>query len=343
VFKLVTGSPGDGKTSNELWDFLHAPEYNGRPKFCTPVNGFTAADHGVTEIEHIKIWQDLPDGSVIFVDEVQDYLGARSSREPPDWIQQLARHRHRGFDFIVTTQSPLFLDQFVRKLAKPHVHYIRPWNMKGARYVWDTVQNDPTTKSAKALGQRSLVTPNKEVFKLYQSTVLDTHKAKPPLKLILTGVGALVFLVGALYVAISTLGSIGKPAADPASVTFVDEAHSPLNALSPAAITSEVVDTKVWSVDTLKPRIEGLEWSAPVYDGLTSPSDFPRVAACFFSQRKGCECFTQQATPVKVPESACLVFVSDGSFDPWLSKRKSTGLDQAPTEKTPPLVLSSAG
>ena len=50
MFKLVTGKPGDGKTSNELWEFLHAKEYKGRDKFCTPIKGFEAAKHGVTEI-----------------------------------------------------------------------------------------------------------------------------------------------------------------------------------------------------------------------------------------------------------------------------------------------------
>lgn len=144
MFKLVTGKPGDGKTSNELWEFLNAKEYKGRDKFCTPIKGFDAAKHGVTEIEDIKGWRDLPDGSVIFIDEVQDYLGQRSGKEVPEWIRELARHRHSGKDFIATTQDPMFLDPFVRKLAKPHVHYHRPWNMKMVRHQWDTVQNDPT-------------------------------------------------------------------------------------------------------------------------------------------------------------------------------------------------------
>lgn len=317
MFKLVTGSPGDGKTSNELWDFLHAEQYKGRPKFCTPVNGFEPEKHGVTPIDHIKIWQDLPDGSVIFCDEVQDYLGARSGRDVPEWIQQLARHRHRGFDFIVTTQSPLFLDQFVRKLAKPHVHYIRPWNMKGKRYRWDTVQNDPTTKTAKKAGQGELVTPNPEVFKLYTSTVLDTHRASPPWKILGLGVVALLGLIGGVTLAVHNLTQMNEPASLPdASSTSSAPQHAP--ALSSGSI---VPTSEGWTTDSIKPRIEGLAWTAPVYDRLTAPSDFPRVSACIYSKSAGCNCYSQQATPVETPEVACLVFVKTGSFDPWLSAR----------------------
>lgn len=317
MFKLVTGSPGDGKTSNELWEFLHADQYKGRPKYCTPVNGFEPEKHGVTPIEHIKIWQDLPDGSVIFCDEVQDYLGARSGRDVPDWIQQLARHRHRGFDFIVTTQSPLFLDQFVRKLAKPHVHYIRPWNMKGKRYRWDTVQNDPTTKTAKKAGQGELVTPNPEVFKLYTSTVLDTHKAAPPWKILAVGVVALLLLIGGVSLAGYNLSHMNEAPVEPEPPSPSSKSHS-----SSFASTGAVVPaSEGWTTESIKPRIEGLAWTAPVYDRLTAPSDFPRVSACMYAKSTGCKCYSQQATPVDAPEVACLVFVKTGSFDPWLSAR----------------------
>lgn len=318
MFKLVTGSPGDGKTSNELWEFLHADQYKGRPKYCTPVNGFEPEKHGVTPIEHIKVWQDLPDGSVIFCDEVQDYLGARSGRDVPDWIQQLARHRHRGFDFIVTTQSPLFLDQFVRKLAKPHVHYIRPWNMKGKRYRWDTVQNDPTTKTAKKAGQGELVTPNPEVFKLYTSTVLDTHKASPPWKILAVGAAALLMLIGGVSLAVYSLDHLSDSPAEAES--FSEGSFNALPPL-PASTGSIVPPSEGWTVETIKPRVEGLPWTAPVYDRLTAPSDFPRVSACMYAKSTGCKCYSQQGTPVDAPEVACLVFVKTGSFDPWLSAR----------------------
>jgi zona occludens toxin len=325
MLKLVTGAPGEGKTSNELWDFLHNPAYNGRPKYCTPVNGFEPEKHGVKPIEHISSWQELPEGSVIFCDEVQDYCGTDIPREPPEWVKQLARHRHSGKDFIFTTQSPMFLHPFARKLVKPHVHYNRPWNMKGVRWTFESVQSDPNSKSAKALGQRAFVTPNPEVFTLYTSTVLDTHKAKPPKKLIIMAILAIFFLIfGGGFAAYKIMhfgkDAQGKLPSDTAPQEVTSVTHQP--AYSDVIVPPVAPDRPVWTSDSVKPRIKGQAYTAPIYDALTAPTDFPRVAACMTSKSKGCHCYTQQATPLDVPESACEVFVKVGNFDPWLSSRR---------------------
>lgn len=321
MFKLVTGLPGDGKTSNELWDFLNAPQYAGRPKYCTPINGFVAADHGVIEIPHIDAWESLPEGSAIFCDEVQDYCGTNLGKEPPEWVKQLARHRHSGYDFICTTQSPMFLHPFARKLAKPHVHYSRPFNMKGCRYTWDGVQNDPSTRTAKNLGIRDLVTPNPKVFTLYTSTVLDTHKARPPYKMLIGLALALVVLIVATVFVFMRIKHMTEPAPDVKALetsAVVRASADPIQLDGGNAEASKVV----WTETTLKPRIPGNLYTAPVYDTLTAPTDFPRVAACMSSESRGsCNCYTQQGTAIDVPKSACLVFVKNGAFDPWFTGR----------------------
>lgn len=331
MFKLVTGSPGDGKTSNELWDFLHAPEYANRPKYCTPINGFEPEKHGVKPIEHISVWQDLPDGSVIFCDEVQDYAGTDLPKVEPEWVKQLARHRHRGFDFICTTQSPMFLHSFVRKLAKPHVHYIRPWNMKGIRYSWESVQGDPNSRTAKNTGVRTPVKPNPEVFKLYTSTVLDTHKSRPPYKVFALLAAALLILVGgggwATY-RVMHMGDQFKAPVETAAVSTVSGAPLPVGTTAIAQPNATPVNAPVWTRQSVEPRIAGMPESAPVYDKLTEPTDFPRVAGCMSSKSRGCHCYTQQATPLDVPEQACEVFVKVGSFDPWLSGRRQRRIDE---------------
>ena len=336
MFKLVTGKPGDGKTSNELWDFLHANQYKGRDKYCTPIKGFEAAKHGVTEIPDVQGWRDLPDGSVIFIDEVQDYLGLRSGKEVPEWIRELARHRHRGMDFIATTQDPMFLDPFVRKLAKPHVHYHRPWNMKMVRHQWDTVQNDPTTKTARKSSQSSFAKPNPKVFELYTSTVLDTHKAAPPWKLIAVAGLALLMLIGGTITAVAQLGSLGKPKGDPVSGDVVvvgsDASPSPNSSAATSMIEQPVQQETSWEPEKLKPRIEGMPWSAPIYDHLSRPTDFPRVAACIKSKRTGCKCYTQQGTRLATPLEACEVIIREGAFDNWQTGRQ--GAPEAP--KQPP-------
>ncbi|KPY65165.1 hypothetical protein ALO93_200247 [Pseudomonas amygdali pv. sesami] len=280
MFKLVTGLPGEGKTSNELWDFLNNPAYSGRPKYCTPINGFDPSAHGVVAIDHIKGWQELPEGSVIFCDEVQDFCGTDIPREPPEWIKKLARHRHGGYDFIVTTQSPMYLHPFARKLAKPHVHYHRPWNMKMVRYEFESAQGDPLSKSAKSVGQRKFVTPNPEVFKLYTSTVLDTHKAKPPKKLIGLILIALLMIGVGGYLGLRQVNSLSKPKEDSVLATHAAkpaEQPQPQTSMSfsPPVVNLQA-EPSTWNAESIKPRIAGLPHTAPIYDALTAPTDFPR-------------------------------------------------------------------
>lgn len=335
MLKLVTGLPGAGKTSNELWDFLHSKDYANRPKYCTPIKGFNAAEHGVTEIEHIKEWRELPDGAVVICDEVQRFCGTDLGREAPDWVQDFAVHRHTGKDFILITQSPMFIHPFARKLANPHVNYHRPWNMKGVRYTWEGVQNDPTSKTAKNLGQSQLVKTDPKVFTLYTSTVLDTHKAKPPLKMFaILGAACLVTIVGFVmaFKFIYHLTSDPEPIqADPVTTKAVQAAA--VSAPSNFGLSSGEAKP-VWTEETLKPRIASQPHTAPVYDQLTTPTDFPRVAACMSSESRGsCNCYTQQGTPIDVPKSACLVFVKNGAFDPWFTGRNQ----QLQSSREPPV------
>lgn len=334
MLKLVTGLPGAGKTSNELWDFLHNKDYANRPKYCTPIKGFNAVDHGVIEIEHIKGWRELPDGAVLICDEVQRFCGTDLGREAPDWVQDFAVHRHSGKDFILITQSPMFIHPFARKLANPHVNYHRPFNMKAVRYSWEGVQNDPTSKAAKNLGLSQMVKTDPKVFTLYTSTVLDTHKAKPPYKILVIFALFLMLAIAGGWYAFNRVVHIKDPVIDPGAEqvqAVVRASAEPTPFESPALPAGET--KPVWTEETIKPRLAGNLYTAPVYDNLTAPTDFPRVGACMASESRGsCNCYTQQGTPIDVPKSACLVFVKNGAFDPWFTGRNSQQLQASNTD-----------
>lgn len=336
MLKLVTGLPGAGKTSNELWDFLHAKEYEGRPKYATPIKGFIPSNHGVTPLDHIDQWRELPEGSVIICDEVQRFCGTDLGTNPPQWVQDFAIHRHSGKDFILITQAPGFLHPFARKLVQPHVNYHRPYNAKRVmRYSWESVQSDPSSKTARNTGQSSMVKTDPKVFELYTSTVLDTHKTRLPMKsIVILGLAVLIFLVCAGFAVKFILGMTQphEPVADPVTTAAVVHASAPP---VPPGFLPKGDAKPVWTQETVQPRIAGQPHTAPVYDQLTTPTDFPRVAACMSSESRGtCNCYTQQATPIDVPASACLVFVRHGSFDPWLSGRKQQIADRSPADNT---------
>lgn len=64
------------------------------------------------------------------------------------------------------------------------------------------------------------------------------------------------------------------------------------------------------------PRIEAMPETAPAYDDLRKPKDFPR-AQCMTSKKRGCQCYTQQGSLMRdYPRELCLARVRDGYFDP---------------------------
>jgi zona occludens toxin len=185
------------------------------------------------------------------------------------------------------------------------------------------------------MGQSAFVKPNPEVFKLYTSTVLDTHKAKPPVKLLAILAVSLLVVIGGTIFAVYRLRHVTEtvvPVVDPKSLEAVKKA-----AAMPESFAVGEGKDPVWTEQSVKPRVPGLLYTAPVYDKLTEPTDFPRVAACMSSKKRStCNCYTQQGTPLDVPKSACEVFVTYSSFDPWLSSRKQEAqpveMDEKPLE-----------
>ena len=87
--------------------------------------------------------------------------------------------------------------------------------------------------------------------------------------------------------------------------------------------TSSVVPIGANSIESddylvrLQPRVPELLHTAPVYDDLTEPVSFPRIAACVTIKKVPyCQCYTQQATKLSVRYGTCLSIVKNGYFDP---------------------------
>lgn len=325
---LVTGLPGAGKTSNTLWDFLNSPEYANRPRFASDIADFDHAKHGVGELEDLTAWQDLPDGSVVLVDEAQRFLRPRSSRQVPDWLGAFETHRHRGMDFIFITQSPALIDTHVRRLIGRHIHYNRPFGLsRAARYTWEYCEESPGPNTFKH-AQRQVIKANPAVFSLYKSTVQDTHKASLPWrKLAIIALLLPLSLAGLAYPFIWAKSVKDKTA--PAAT-----APTPALPGQPVATGSPYVDPAKTALDgqrtftpsDLVPRIRSMPWTAPFYDAITQPTDFPRLAACVASATR-CQCFSQQATPLDTDDSTCRQIVKSGVFDAWITGRRQADSD----------------
>lgn len=323
MITFITGLPGAGKTSNTLHEFLAVTD---RVKYATFINGFDYAAHNVTQLQSLETWQDLPDGSLVFVDEAQQFLRPRGSKDKvPDWIAAFETHRHRGFDFWFTTQNPMLIDVHVRRLAQEHKHYFRPFGFKHVSLLrWEECKDNPRDPREVSVAQKSRVKLPPSVFNHYKSTVLDTHKPRIP--------KTLVYMLSALLIGFLLVGA--------GVYKLSGRASSMLDGVAPGQAEKLPVSAPVLaSVPPGQPSSGGLysafnkdrpltaadfvavhplaPWSAPLYREIARPTTFPRFSGCA-AFNGSCRCFTQQGTVLEVDLQMCLdvVVKNKRPFDP---------------------------
>lgn len=314
---LVTGSNGTGKTLNTLkWvrDLqLRNPErqvfYNGRFKLKSEKE----SEFGWSKFD-FKDWQDLPDGSIVLVDEAHNDLPVRpAGQKPPEYIAALAEHRSRGFDFFLISQHPSNIDGFVRRLIGApgwHRHLKRPFGRDAVTCLeFDAVnlQAEKPGQSKTAVVKR--ISFPKDVYGWYDSAVMHTGKKTIPKQFWIL-LGGVVLIPLLFFFALSLL-----PGKDEKSESS-DSAASP--AASSAASSGGDGGGPLSKEDWLAahvPRIDGLPHTAPRYDKITEPVRAPVPAACIHMASKGCKCFTQQGTLLpSVTGDLCLSIVRRGYF-----------------------------
>ena len=140
---LITGTPGAGKTLNTVQAVHERARQESRAVYYAnidgmrEVNGLSFAnwhkmanptDPGVDLATDITphSWQNAPDGSILLIDECQDYYPTISANAAqPAYIMDFAKHRHRGFDVYLITQGPNLVNPKLKSWVSPHIHYYR--------------------------------------------------------------------------------------------------------------------------------------------------------------------------------------------------------------------------
>jgi len=350
--KLITGTPGAGKTLTALqdaltqvgvtftgsghplerWDDGQEPHVPNRPVYFCNVRGL---DKRLPTIESPWQWEDLPDGSLIVVDEAWEFFGKQLRNNDDPRILNLAKHRHRGFDFIFTTQAPSQLAPFVRDLVGAHVHVTRKFGTETTiRYEWPHVQESPNGQTAKSNAIEAIWRYPHNIFSLYESATLHTVKRKLPAKIILVICIAIAvpFLgIGAVW-SLSSTFSDTTALVDPASAS-AGEARS-VASTEPSADLPDDTLTPAQFLAMRTPRFEADPASAPMYDQF-KVQDYPRMF-CVISgnqaiERISCRCRTQQMTPIIVNDRVCIRIARDGYWDPRLRP-----VGNAPRERSEP-------
>ncbi|EIJ44009.1 zonula occludens toxin [Beggiatoa alba B18LD] len=155
---------------------------------------------------NIRDW--LPAGAVLLVDEAQHFFPSeRNYRKPPsEFLKYLQTHRHDGHDFYFITQSAQLLDTHIRKHCGAYFRLVRPFGLPYSRLERYSVyaSDDKLKPVNKEYGKR--VKFDKQAFKLYKSTVVDTVKPRMPFKLFLF-IFLIFFIIWLVSSAFGYLGS----------------------------------------------------------------------------------------------------------------------------------------
>jgi zona occludens toxin len=292
--------------------------YNGR----FDLKPETQAAFGWKKVPFEK-WQDEPDGTIFLIDECHNDIPTRQNGAPvPPHINMLSEHRKRGFDFYFCTIHPMNIDAFVRRHVQApgwHRHHKRAF---GAAVVsvleWEAVNPACDRPGSGANGQVSTVMPPKEVYDWYQSATLHTAQKRIPRAVWIAG-AAFVLVPALSYFAVSHfMARFQKPVdviAGPGAARAT--LGSPRSSQLPSPGAKAAPLTQLEYMAARSPRIEGLAYTAPVYDSLMQPQSAPYPAACIKAASQDCTCYTQQGTRLPVPLALCSQIVAQGFFMEW--------------------------
>lgn len=315
---FVTGLPRTGKTLWTLCNVRSISEKDNRQVYTCNIPGINIP--GWLEIDHPDKWLSVPDGSIIIVDELQDFWGRQppGAKVPPP-ILELSKHGKRGIDFYFITQEPELVHSTPRSMCQHHFFVVRAFGSNNVMiYKFERMQLHPD--KVKTKGEKFPWRYNKDAFNWYKSA--DTHNVKRqiPLKVWAIPIG-FVFAALAVWAGVQLFGGVLDKAKSsgraPAPAVVASAAGA---AAGPSQQQKDKPLTVAEYAATFAPRIEGFPQSAPRYDDLVKPVRAPKPAACIDGVKRGtkkrvCECWSQQATRISVPQDLCIQIAAGGFFD----------------------------
>ncbi|QFS86024.1 zonular occludens toxin domain-containing protein [Marinobacter sp. THAF197a] len=320
MITLITGTPGASKTLNAIDLVLNDPAFQERPVYVYNIELLApgeALGWQTLDLEQAKAWYDLPHGAVIILDECQDlFPPEKFGNKVPEHIRRLNTHRHLGIDLVLITQHPKLIDTKVRRLVGQHFHFKRQFGLQSAtRFTFQECADDPSDYFAQKAATKTRKRFNKKLFGLYKSAEVHTHKRKIPW--MVWALLVLIIVTGyTIYSVVANFGqsdSVSSPGPTPDNVTT--QANNAPGQPAPARREGQPL-TREQYLEQWSPRVKSIPHSAPVYDQVYVVRDFPRPQCLLREKTDQCRCYTQQATPLEVPEAQCRQIVAHGYWDP---------------------------
>jgi len=324
---LFSGINGSGKTLNAIRVVLTDPKFGmfddrgretgRRPVFYYGINECTLPWTQLDE-DSVKRWNELPPGSVVFIDECWRVFPSRTgSQSPPSYVSELAEHRKLGLDFVIITQRGMGqIDAFVRGLVERHIHLERIFGTSQVRaLMWEKACDNVNDYHQRQEAASEVWKLDSKYFGAYKSAELHTIKARLPWgKIALVCSLPILFVVLAYFAWSAISGFTSSSPSDAGSSSGV------VGGVSSIVSQAVVSDSSSWAASQT-PRVAGMPWTAPVYDDLTKPQSAPLPVGCLLEEKTGrCQCGTWQGTPVDTTPDLCRQIATRGFFDPTLER-----------------------
>lgn len=316
MITLITGQPGNGKTSLVVWQYIR-PEIEKRaiysvgiPKLTLPVIPMSRSElerwHELEpktnpgDDDEIQLLKNVQEGSLIVVDECQkSFRPGGTAMEP--YIEYLCEHRHHGLDFIVITQFPHLVHKTVRALVTRHIHVRNIWRGR-TLHEWPEWQENPHTKSNLAVATTTLYKIPKEVFGMYESASIHTKvKHKIPLAfkvfiMLLVVVPMLGYNAWQRVQARTSPEKIEEQATEP-HTTAISQI---VQAMTPEQVEAEKAKLQQ-DTEPEQPNQVIITKSLQLADQSVL---WPAVAACVDFKGE-CRCYGDEGERLDVPQDAC--------------------------------------
>ncbi|MCQ9378321.1 zonular occludens toxin domain-containing protein [Methyloversatilis sp. XJ19-49] len=337
MIDLQTGLPGAGKTLYSIWRIKQKSEAEGRPVYYSGISDLKLP---WIELEDPTKWYECPANSIIVIDECQRVFRPRGNGSAvPEHVAKLETHRHLGIDLVFITQHPMLVDSNVRRLVGKHYHSVRAFGQQKARvFEFESVKENPV--AARSTGIEHNFKYPKEIFDYYKSAEVHTHKTKRPLRYY--ALFALPPLAIAL-IGFTVSWFYDRTQGVPIGGTQPTAQHAGTGApsTSSAGRTREGKLTTAQYLQDQQPRIQGLAYTAPVYDEVTRPTQAPYPAACL-TLRNECRCYSQQGTRLAVEQTLCDKIVQDGFFLAWDARTPEQRERRHEANRNAPLLASAS-
>lgn len=347
--ELYTGQPGNGKTALMMERLLDEAKRSERPIFAAGIDGLQPGL--ATVLDDPRKWNDhdpdgdptcdchgdgqlhahrIPDGSLIFVDEAWKWFGhlhdARSQATPKH-VLDLAEHRHRGLDFVWTTQQPNQLYPFVRGLIGSHSHVVRRFGTKMIDvFRWGELNEEVKSSAKRDNAQRTTRLLPSGAFGSYKSAEVHTIKPRVPFKVL-----ALPAMVVAAAIFVFFAYRILKPDAYAERLKGSGTtAQAGVPASSTAAQGEQPRESRFKNATDYArqhlPRFGTMPWTAPIFDDRQVTAD-PQLV-CMSSlggadaygnhSEPSCTCLTEQGTRYELSQPECRTLARYGSvYNPY--------------------------